>query len=165
VALGEPTNGRSDRVTALSNALSDGGLRAPVVRDIRAEVWTKLLGNLAFNPLSVLTGETLDRLAAGADTRPLVEALMREAQAVGERLGVRFPMSIAKRIEAAAAVGAHKTSMLQDWERGRPLEIDALVGSVAELGRRVNLPTPTIDIVYGLVRERARAAGVLPTPP
>lgn len=164
MALGEPADGRSDRVNALSRVLTNAGLRAPVVRDIRAEVWTKLLGNLAFNPLSVLTGETLDQIAAGAATRPLVEALMREAQAVGERLGVRFPMSIEKRIEAAAAVGAHKTSMLQDLERGRPLEIDALVGSVAELGRRVDQATPTIDVVYGLVRERARAAGLLPAP-
>jgi 2-dehydropantoate 2-reductase len=120
-----------------------------------------LLGNLAFNPISVLTQATLDTIATDPATRTVMEAMMLEARAVGERLGARFAMSVEKRIEAAAEVGAHKTSMLQDLERGRPLEIDALVGAVIELARRVGLPTPTIDIVHALVMQRAREAGLM----
>ncbi len=159
-SLGEPNGERSDRVNLLAQLLTEAGLRAPVSRDIRSEIWVKLLGNLAFNPISVLTHATLDSIATDPATRLVVEALMLEGRAVGERLGARFAMSIDKRIDAAAEVGAHKTSMLQDFERGRPLEIDALIGAVIELARRVDLATPTIDVVHALVMQRARQAGL-----
>jgi 2-dehydropantoate 2-reductase len=122
-------------------------------------MWVKLWGNLSFNPLSVLTGATLDILASDPGTRAAAKAMMLEAQAIAERLGVRFPISVDKRIDGAGAVGAHRTSMLQDLERGRPLEIDALVGAVQEMGRLVEVPTPAIDLVLSLVRLRARVAG------
>ena len=158
MSLGEPSGERSDRVKLLGKLLTEAGLRAPVSRDIRSEIWVKLLGNLAFNPISVLTHATLDTIATDPSTRSVVEAMMLEARAVGERLGARFSMSVDKRINAAAEVGAHKTSMLQDLERGRPLEVDALVGAVIELARRVDLPTPTIDVVHALVMQRASEA-------
>ncbi len=160
--LGEPSGERTDRVTRLSEALIAAGFKAPVRPRIREEIWIKLWGNLAFNPISALTGATLDKICGDPDTRALARAMMLEAQAVGEALGIRFSIDVEKRIDGAAVVGAHKTSMLQDLERGRPMEIDALVGSVVELGRLVELPTPTIDAVLALVKQRARLAGCYP---
>jgi 2-dehydropantoate 2-reductase len=158
-SLGEPSGERSGRAERLSAALVSAGFKAPVRPRIRDEIWVKLWGNLSFNPLSALTGATLDVLASDPGSRAVAKAMMLEAQAIAERLGVRFAISVDKRIDGAGAVGAHRTSMLQDLERGRPLEIDALVGAVQEMGRLVELPTPAIDLVLSLVRLRARVAG------
>jgi 2-dehydropantoate 2-reductase len=136
--------------------LREAGFKAPVKTRIRDEVWIKLWGNVAFNPISALTGATLVALCEDPGTRALARKMMLEAQAIGERLGARFAIDIDKRIDAAAAVGEHKTSMLQDLENGRTMEIDALVTSVQELGQLVNSPTPTIDIVLDLLTARAR---------
>ena len=156
--LGEPTGDKTERVQALSRVLIVAGFRAPI-RDIRDELWVKLWGNLSFNPISALTLETLDVVATDPGTRGVARAMMLEARAVGEKLGVRFKVDGDQRIDGAAAVGSHRTSMLQDLDKGRPMEIDALVGAVQEMGRLVELPTPTIDVVLALVRQRARAAG------
>ncbi len=156
--LGEPSGARTERVQALSRALVSAGFRAPI-RNIRDELWVKLWGNLTFNPISALTQETLDVVATDPGTRGVARAMMLEAQAVGEKLGVRFKLGVDRRIDGAAAVGAHRTSMLQDLDKGRPMEIDALVAAVQEMGRLTEVPTPTIDVVLALVRQRARAAG------
>ena len=158
-SLGEPTGERSERSARLSNALIEAGFKAPVRPQIRNEIWVKLWGNLCFNPLSALTHATLDVIATQPGTRAIARAMMLEAQAIGEALGVRFAVDVDRRIDGAAAVGAHKTSMLQDLERGRSMEIDALVSVVQELGRLVEVPTPTIDLVLTLVQQRARVAG------
>jgi 2-dehydropantoate 2-reductase len=160
--LGEPDGSKSPRVEALSKMLAQAGLKAPVRADIRGEIWVKLWGNLAFNPLSALTGSTLDRLAFRPDLRAVAQGMMQEAAAVAEALGIRFPIAIDKRIDGAGEVGAHRTSMLQDLERGRPMEIDALLGAVVELARLTGKPTPLCDTVLALVRERARQAGCYP---
>jgi 2-dehydropantoate 2-reductase len=157
--LGEPSGERSERVQALSRVFIDAGLRAPI-RSIRDETWLKLWGNLSFNPVSVLTGETLDVIASDAATRDVCRRMMLEAQAIGEKLGARFAVDVEARLDGGAAVGPHKTSMLQDFERRRPLEIDALVTAVQELGGLVDVPTPTIDVVLALVQQRARRVGV-----
>ncbi|SNT09367.1 ketopantoate reductase [[Luteovulum] sphaeroides subsp. megalophilum] len=157
-SLGEPSGEKSDRALRLSEALTAAGLKAPVRPRLRDEIWVKLWGNLSFNPISALTGATLDRLCTDPGTRAVARSMMLEAQAIAERLGVTFPIDVERRIDGGAAVGAHRTSMLQDLEAGRPMEIEALVGSVAELGRIVNLPTPTIDTVLALVRLRAKVA-------
>jgi 2-dehydropantoate 2-reductase len=156
--LGEPSGEKTARVKALASAFISAGLRAPV-RRIRDEIWVKLWGNLSFNPISALTLETLDTVATDVGTRAVAKAMMLEAKAIGDELGVRFPVDVERRIDGAAAVGAHRTSMLQDLERGRPMEIDALVSSVQEMGRLVGVPTPTIDVVLALVQQRARVAG------
>lgn len=156
--LGEPDGERSPRVGAISEALIAAGFKAPVRPRIRDEIWVKLWGNLAFNPISALTTATLDVLTADPGQRGVARAMMLEAQAIAERLGVKFPITVDKRIEGAGAVGAHKTSMLQDLERGRPMEIEALVGAVAELGQVTQTPTPTIDTVLALIRLRAATA-------
>lgn len=157
--LGEPTGEKTARVQALSDALKAAGFRAPVRNHIRNEIWIKLWGNLSFNPISALTHATLDVITGDPGARGVARAMMVEAQAIGEKLGVRFGIDVEKRIEGAAAVGAHKTSMLQDLERGRPMEIDALLTAVQELGRLTAVATPTIDIVLPLVQLRARVAG------
>ena len=157
-SLGEPSGEKTGRVQALAGALKEAGFRVPV-RRIRDEIWVKLWGNLSFNPISALTLETLDTVATDPGTRAVAQAMMLEAQTIGEKLGARFPVDVEKRMDGAAAVGAHRTSMLQDLERGRPMEIDALVTSVQEMGRLVDVPTPTIDVVLALVQQRARAAG------
>jgi 2-dehydropantoate 2-reductase len=157
--LGEPSGEKSDRVKSLSRAFADAGMKAPVRSKIRDDIWFKLLGNATFNPVSVLTGATLGAMGHDPATRGLIRTMMTEAEAVGRALGVEFAMDIEKRIDGGAAVGDHKTSMLQDFEAGRPLELDALVGVVSELGRMVGVPTPNIDLVLGLVRLRERSAG------
>ena len=160
--LGEPSGEKTPRVLALSALLEAAGLRAPVLDRIRDEIWLKLWGNLSFNPISVLTHATLGEIVADPQTRRLARTMMLEGQAVAERLGVHFRVDVERRIDGAGAVGAHKTSTLQDLERGRPMEIDALVTVVQELGRLVDLPTPTIDTVLALVQQRARIAGLYP---
>jgi 2-dehydropantoate 2-reductase len=158
-SLGEPDGSRSPRVEALAALLMAAGLKAPVRPHIRDEIWVKLWGNLCFNPVSALTGSTLDRLAARPDLRGLCRAMMLEAQAVAEALGVRFAISVDQRIDGAGEVGAHKTSMLQDLERGRPMEIDALLGAVVELGGMTGSAMPVCEAILALVRERGRMAG------
>ena len=157
-SLGEPGGEKSARAVALSAALMAAGLKAPVRPRLRDEIWVKLWGNLSFNPISALTHATLDVLCTDPGTRAVARAMMVEAQAVAEKLGVVFPIDVDRRIDGGAAVGAHRTSMLQDLDAGRPMEIEALVGSVAELGRLTETPTPTIDAVLALVRLRARVA-------
>ncbi len=161
-SLGEPSGEKSDRVARLSEELIAAGLQAPVRDDIRSEMWIKLWGNLSFNPISALTGSTLADIVADEGTRAVARTMMLEAQAIAEKLGVRFPIDVDRRIKGAGAVGAHKTSMLQDLERGRPMEIDALVTAVQELGRLTGQPTPTIDLVLALVRRLAIERGCYP---
>lgn len=146
--LGELDGSRSERIEALSQAMMRAGFKAPVSRDIRGEIWLKLWGNLSFNPISALTHATLEDICTFEPSRTLAANMMREAQTVAEKLGVVFKISLDKRIAGAQAVGAHKTSMLQDVEHGRAMELNALVGSVVELGRITDTPTPTIDAIF-----------------
>ncbi len=159
-SLGEPDGARSERVTALSKALIAAGLKAPVKADLRAEIWVKLWGNVAFNPISALTGATLKGICDEPGTRACAKTIMLEAQAVAAKLGITMPIDVEKRIDGAAGIGEHKTSMLQDFERGRSIELDAIVGAVAELGRIVGAPTPMIDAIYALTRQKAATAGI-----
>jgi 2-dehydropantoate 2-reductase len=163
-SLGEPDGSRSQRIRSLAQALSAAGFRAPVKEDIRTELWVKLWGNVAFNPVSALTGATMRQIYEDAGTLKLVRAIMQEAEAVAAKLGVVMPITLERRLDGASAVGEHKTSMLQDLERGRPMEIDAVVGAVAEVGRMVGVPTPAIDSVLALVSQRARLLGLYPSP-
>ena len=156
--LGEPDGSKSARVVALSKALTKAGLKAPVRAKIRDDIWLKLWGNCSFNPVSVLTLSTLEQMTSHAPTRAVIRHLMTEAEAVATALGVTFPVDVETRIDWGGDVGAHKTSMLQDLERGRPMEIDALVAAVAELGRLVGVGTPTLDAVLALVQLRADLA-------
>ena len=158
-SLGEPDGSRSPRVEALSKALIAAGLKAPVRPKIRDEIWVKLWGNLCYNPISVLTGATLDIITTRPDLRATCRAMMAEAQTVAGALGVRFAITLEKRLDGASEVGAHKTSMLQDLERGRPLEIDALLGAVVELGEATGHAMPACELVLSLARERGRQAG------
>lgn len=159
-SLGEPDGQKSDRITTLSKIFTEAGLKAPVRPRIRDEIWVKLWGNLSFNPISALTHATLDILCTDPSTRIVARNMMLEAQQIAEKLGVKFPIDVDRRIEGGAAVGAHRTSMWQDLDMGRPMEIDALVGSVKELGRITDIPTPTIDVVLGLIQMRGKIAGV-----
>ena len=158
-SLGEPDGSRSPRIEALSKLLIGAGLKAPIRPRIRDEIWVKLWGNLAFNPISALTVATLDRVTGEPELRALCRTMMLEAKPVAEALGTRFAVDLDKRIDGAAEVGEHRTSMLQDLERGRPMEIDALLGAVVELGEVVEQQMPTCRAVLALVRERARQAG------
>ena len=158
--LGEPDGSRSERITALSQAMIKAGLRAPARPRIRDEIWIKLWGNLSLNPVSALTHATLDVITSDPGTRAVIRAMMVEAQAVAEKTGIKFAIDVDKRIEGANEVGAHKTSMLQDLEAGKPMEIEALLGAVVEMGVITGLPTPTCDTVLALVRQRAKVAGV-----
>lgn len=150
--LGEPDGTRSERVDALSQAMIRAGFKSPVSKDIRGEIWVKLWGNLCFNPISALTHATLEDICRFPPTRELAATMMAEAQVIAEKLGVEFKISIDKRIAGAEAIGAHKTSMLQDVEAGRALELEALVGSVVELGRITETPTPAISAIYAATR-------------
>ena len=150
--MGELDGSQSARIGAIAQAFERAGFEAPITADIRAEVWLKLWGNASFNPISALTHAPLSTICADPDGRDLVVRMMRETQAVAEKLGVRFAYSIDKRIEGAARVGRHKTSMLQDVEAGRALEIEALVGSVVEMGELVGVPTPTIRAILQAAR-------------
>ncbi|MDW8145765.1 MAG: 2-dehydropantoate 2-reductase [Roseiflexaceae bacterium] len=150
--LGELDGSRSERVQRLSQILTRAGLKAPVRPRIRTDIWVKLWGNLAFNPVSALTRATLIEICRHPQARALIVAMMEEGQAVAERLGITFGITIDQRIAGAEQVGAHKTSMLQDIEAGRATEVDALVGAVAELGRLVDVPTPHIDAIYAAVK-------------
>jgi 2-dehydropantoate 2-reductase len=160
--IGEPSGERTARIERLHAALTAGGLEAPIRDDIRDEIWLKLWGNLCFNPISALTHATLDVIAGEPGTRAVAKAMMLEAKAIGERLGVHFRVDVDRRIDGARAVGAHKTSMLQDLEHGRSMEIDPLVTVVQELGRRTGVPTPTIDVVLALIQQRQEIARQAP---
>ena len=159
-SLGEPNGEKTQRSLLLSEALRSAGLKAPVRKKIRDEIWVKLWGNLSFNPISALTHATLDVLCEDSDTRQVLRIMMLEAKKIGEKLGVNFPIDVEQRINGGAAVGSHKTSMLQDLELSRPLEIDAILGSVQELGQITKTPTPTIDTVLAIIKLRAKTAGL-----
>lgn len=148
--LGEIDGTDTPSIRAISDALKAAGFKAPVSNDIRSEIWLKLWGNLSFNPISALTHSTLEDICLYPPTRELAQNMMLEAQTIGEKLNVRFKVSLEKRIAGAQAVGQHKTSMLQDVEQGRALELQALIASVVELGQITRTPTPTINAVYAL---------------
>jgi 2-dehydropantoate 2-reductase len=159
--IGEPDGSTSDRIVALRDALVSAGFDAPVRDTIRWNIWVKLLGNVCFNPISLLTLATLDRITSELGLRALCISMITEAKAIAESLGLAIPEKMAaRRLNAAGAVVGHKMSMLQDLERGRTLEIDAIVTAVQELGRLVGVATPTIDAVLALAQERGRQAGV-----
>jgi 2-dehydropantoate 2-reductase len=157
--MGEPDGQPSERTNKLSTALKNAGFKSRVRDNIRDDIWVKLWGNLCFNPISALTHATLDKVAGEEGTGGVCRLMMLEAQEIGEKLGASFRVDVDRRLAGGAAVGAHKTSMLQDLELGRPMEIDALVTVVQELGRLVDVPTPTIDVVLALIQQRARIAG------
>jgi len=152
ISLGEPHGTRSDRCRRIAEALSASGLRCPITARIRHEIWVKILGNVAFNPISALTGATLAQMVRDPEVCTLVRNIMREAEAVATQLGLELPISIEQRIAGAEKVGEHKTSMLQDLEAGRPLELEAVVGAVVELGERMNLPMPHTRAVYSCAK-------------
>lgn len=156
--LGEPSGESTPRVEQLAAAFVEAGLQAPVLDRIRDEIWLKLWGNLSFNPISALTCAALDVICTDPGTRAVARAMMVEAHSIADRLGITFRVDVDRRIEGARKVGAHKTSMLQDLERGRAMEIAPLVTVVQEFGRLVDVPTPTIDVVHALVCQRAAAA-------
>ena len=149
--VGELDGSRSERVTALSRTLTAAGFTSRVVTDIRSHAWVKALGNLAMNPISALTGGTLVEICQWPATRELAAEMMREAVEIAEKLGLRIRISIEQRIDGAEKVGAHKTSMLQDVEAGRPLEIAPLIGAFVELGRLTKTAMPATEAVYSLV--------------
>ena len=153
-SLGEPSGIQSERVSKLSKALASAGLKAPIRNNIRQEIWMKLIGNLAFNPLSVITGETLEVLLSKEENKKIAYAAMQEASLIMNKLNIPLNISIDQRIEGAAKVGAHKTSMLQDYERGKELELDALIVTVKEIGDLFSIKTPTIDNILNKVTER-----------
>jgi 2-dehydropantoate 2-reductase len=166
--LGELDGATSVRAQALSELFAAAGLKAPVLADIRAEIWLKLWGNLCFNPISALTRSTLDRICGEPLTRSLAAAMMREAEAVAGALGISFRVSLEHRIEGAARVGSHKTSMLQDIEAGRATEIDALLGAVIELARLTGTPAPNMEAMYACIRlleNTLRGPAALPVAP
>jgi 2-dehydropantoate 2-reductase len=148
ISLGEPDGTKSERCARIAQALIAAGLRCPVTTKFRQEIWVKLLGNIAFNPISALTGATLVQIAQHPEASNLVRDVMKETEAVAGRLGITLPISIEQRIAGAAKVGAHKTSMLQDVEAGRPMELEAVVGAVIELGERLDIPMPATRAVY-----------------
>lgn len=152
ISFGEPDGTRSERARAIAEALIAAGFRCPVTTRMRHEIWVKLIGNVAFNPISALTSGTLEELARDPDVAPIVRTIMVETEAVAARLGIELPISIDQRMTGAEKVGAHKTSMLQDYEAGRPMELEAVVGAVVELGDRVGVPMPATKAVYGCAK-------------
>ena len=154
ITLGEPSGINTERINILSKTLNNSGFRAPIKKNIRDEIWIKLLGNVAFNPLSVLTGGTLEEICKNPETRSIVEEIMNETKSIGEKLGANFPISIEKRIKGAEAVGDHKTSMLQDFEANKPMEFDAIVTSVQELGKLTNSSTKVLDTIAKILKQK-----------
>ena len=153
-SLGEPNGAQTERISRISKAMVRADLRAPVRKNIRQEIWMKLIGNLAFNPLSVITGETLDVLLLNEENKKTAYEAMKEASSIMDKLNVPMSISIDQRIEGAAKVGSHKTSMLQDYERGKELELDALVVAVKEIADLLGIKTPTIDRILHTVTEK-----------
>ena len=152
ISFGEPDGSKSERAKAIAEALIAAGFRCPVTARFRHEIWVKLLGNVAFNPITALTGGTLEELARHPDTSKVVREIMAETEAVAGKLGIEMPISIDQRMAGAEKVGAHKTSMLQDLEAGRPLELEAVVGAVVELGERLGVPMPSTRAVYACAK-------------
>lgn len=161
-ALGEPDGSLSPRLGEIAGILTDAGLDAPTTAAIRSEVWVKMWGNVSFSPMAALTMSTLGPLVERDDLQQLGVSIMEEVQAVGEALGVSFYQKIADRVEGTRRVSGHKTSILQDLEAGRPMEVDGITGAVVELGRLTGIGTPMIDLIYALLRQRAREAGLYP---
>ena len=161
--VGEPDGTESERVKRVADCLTRAGLKSPVLQDIRAEIWLKLWGNMTFNPISALTRATLAGICQYPPTRELATAMMTEAQTVAHKLGITFRVPLEKRISGAERVGHHKTSMLQDVEAGRALEVDALLGAVVELARLTETPTPHLDTVYSLTKLLAETLRNSPT--
>jgi 2-dehydropantoate 2-reductase len=152
ISFGEPDGTRSERTRRIAGTLIGAGFRCPVTTRLRNEIWVKLLGNVAFNPVSALTRATLEALVADPETSRLIRTVMKETEAVAASIGVELPISIEQRISGAGRVGAHKTSMLQDLEAGRPLELEEVVGAVIELGDRVGVTVPATQAVYACVK-------------
>jgi len=152
ISFGEPDGSKSDRVRAIAGPLMAAGFRCPINARFRHEIWVKLLGNVAFNPISALTRGTLEELVRHPDVSQTVRAIMAETEAVAARLGIELPISIDQRMAGAEKVGAHKTSMLQDLEAGRPMELEAVVGAVVELGDRFGVPVPAMRTVYACAK-------------
>jgi 2-dehydropantoate 2-reductase len=152
ISLGEPDGSRSERSRSIADVLIGAGFKSPITTRIRQEIWVKLLGNVAFNPISALTGGTLEELARHPDISRLIRTVMTETEAVISKLGIELPISIDQRMAGAERVGAHKTSMLQDYEAGRPMELDAVVGGVIELGERLGVPMPATQAVYACTK-------------
>lgn len=151
-SLGEPDSSRTERVQRLSAILSAAGFKAPVQTRLRSEIWLKVAGNATLNPISAVTRATLGEMFATESSRELIRALMLEVESVARAVGVELPVSIEKRMAGAAAVGGHKTSMLQDLEAGKPLELDALLGAVIEIARWKNVGVPRLEVVYALAK-------------
>jgi 2-dehydropantoate 2-reductase len=162
ISLGEPDGTRSDHCRRIADGLIAAGFRCPITTHIRQEIWVKVLGNVAFNPISALTGATLGQMLRDADVAALVREVMRETEAVAAKLGFELPISIEHRMAGAAKVGEHKTSMLQDLEAGRPLELEAVVGAVVELGERVGVAMPHTRTIYAAAKllSQCRAAAL-----
>jgi 2-dehydropantoate 2-reductase len=152
ISFGEPDGSRSERCRAIAAALIAAGFRCPITTRIRHEIWVKLLGNVAFNPISALTRATLETMVRHPDVSRLIRDVMTETEAVAARLGIELPISIEQRMAGAEKVGAHKTSMLQDLEAGRPMEVEAIVGASVELGERLGVPMPATRAVYACVK-------------
>lgn len=163
--IGEPSGERTERIVKLHEIMMAAGFDAPIRDNIRDEIWLKLWGNLCFNPISALTHATLDVITSDPGTRAVSRTMMLEAKAIADRFGVHFRVDVERRIDGAGAVGAHKTSMLQDLEQRRPMEIDPLLTVVQEMGRLVEQPTPTIDTVLALIKLRERTAQQAPAGP
>lgn len=163
--LGEPTRQETPRIKRLADAFEAAGLKPKIYPEIRNDIWLKLWGNLCFNPISALTHATLDIVATDPGTRSVARKMMEEAEIIARRIGAHFRVDIERRINGAASVGAHRTSMLQDLEKGRQIELDALLTVVQEMGRLVDVATPTIDIVLALTQQMGRVAGVYPVFP
>ncbi len=154
--IAEPSGEKTPRALLLSRLLMDAGIKSPVRGNLRDEIWLKLWGNLSFNPVSVLTLGTLEQLATDQGTRKVIYAMMQEARAVAEALGVKFPVDAGERIDMAAKVGNHRTSMLQDVEAGRATELDCLLGAVMELAQIIGIATPSLNLIYDLTKFRSR---------
>jgi 2-dehydropantoate 2-reductase len=152
LTVGEPNGSKSDRLRVITEPLLPAGFRCPISTHFRQEVWVKLLGNVAFNPISALTGGTLEQLARDPDVSRVIRTIMTETTAVAARLGIELPISIDQRMAGAEKVGAHKTSMLQDFEVGRPMELDAIVGAVVELADRLDVPMPVTKTIYACAK-------------
>jgi 2-dehydropantoate 2-reductase len=162
ISLGEPGGARSDRCRRIAEVLVASGLRCPITTHIRQEIWVKILGNASLNPVSALTRATLAQMLRDREVAGVIRSIMEEVEAVGHKLGLEMAVSIDQRMAGAEKVGEHKTSMLQDLESGRPMELEALVGSVVELGEKVGVPMPHARAVYGLAKllaERSLKAG------
>jgi 2-dehydropantoate 2-reductase len=161
ISFGEPDGTKSERARRIAEALIAAGLRCPISPRFRTEIWVKLIGNVAFNPISALTGATLEQMVRHADVSAVVRTIMTETEAVAARVGIELPISIEQRMAGAEKVGAHKTSMLQDFEAGRPLELDAIVGGVVELADRLGVPVPATRAVYAAAKlmDETRGSG------